>query len=103
MLARRVKLKGEPVLFVGVPLMTPALRVAQEGNEPARTLNVGAGEPVAVTVNVPAVLTEKLAAAALEMVGANWTVRVAGIAETTAVAMPLMDVPPTPLVTSARN
>ena len=97
MLARRVKLKGEPVLFVGVPLMTPVvpLRDAQDGKVPAGTVNVGAGEPVAVTVNVPAVLTEKFAAAALEMVGANWTVRVAGIAETTAA--------PTPLVTEARN
>ena len=85
--------------------MTPVVPLsdAQDGKVPAGTVNVGAGEPVAVTVNVPAVLTEKLAAAALEMVGANWTVRAAGIAETTAVAMPLMDVPPTPLVTSARN
>ena len=90
-----VKLKGEPVIFVGVPLMTPAVRVAQEGNEPAGTLNVGGGEPVAVTVNVPAVLTEKLAVAALEMVGANWTIRAAGVTETTA--------EPTPLVTEARN
>jgi hypothetical protein len=59
------------------------------------TLKVGAGDPVAVAVNVPAVLTEKLVVAALVIVGACCTVSTAGVVEETA--------PPTPFVTVARN
>ncbi len=97
LLACRVNEKGEPVLFVGVPLITPvvALSEAHGGKVPAVTLKVGAGEPVAVAVNVPAVLTEKLVVAALVIVGACCTVRTAGVVEETA--------PPTPFVTVARN
>ena len=97
LLAWMVKMKGEPVLLVGVPLITPVVEFneAHGGNVPAVTLNVGAGEPVAVTVKVPAELTENDAALALVIDGASWTVRVAGVAEETA--------EPTPLLTVARN
>jgi len=92
-----VKLKGEPVLLVGVPLITPVVELSEAhgGKVPAVTLKVGAGEPVATTVKEPAVFTEKLALATLVMAGACCTVSVAGVVDTTA--------PPTPLDTEARN
>jgi hypothetical protein len=56
LLARIVKLKGEPVSFVGVPVRAPVveLRDAHGGKVPAVTLNVGAGEPVAWKEKLPA-------------------------------------------------
>ena len=66
-----------PVPAAGVPLSTPVevLNVTPLGKAPA-SLSVGAGKPVAVTVNVPAVPTVKLAVLALVIAGACWTVRV---------------------------
>ena len=49
----------------GVPASTPAVvRVTPAGNAPVAA-NVGAGVPVAVTLNVPAVATVKVVVAAL--------------------------------------
>ena len=57
----------------GVPLNTlvAALKVTPLGSAPV-SLSVGAGVPVAVTVNVPAVPTMNVALAALVMVGATF-------------------------------
>ena len=61
----------------GVPLSAPvvALSVTPLGSAPV-SLKVGAGEPVAVTVNDPAVPTVKVVLLALVMAGVCWTVRV---------------------------
>jgi hypothetical protein len=60
----------------GVPLKTPAeLKVTPEGNAPV-SLNVGAGKPPAVTVNVPADPTVNVVLFALVIVGAKPTVSV---------------------------
>ncbi len=78
LLAWIVNVNGEPVLLVGVPVMAPVVvfREAQGGKVPAEMLKVGAGEPVAVTVKVPALLTEKVAALVLVIVGGCVTVKV---------------------------
>ena len=58
----------------GVPLRTPAaLKVTPFGRLPV-SLSVGAGKPVAVTVNVPAVPTWNAVLFALVIVGAWFTV-----------------------------
>ena len=64
--AVNVMLNGLPVTDVGVPLSTPvaALNVTPLGSVPV-SVNVGAGLPVAVTVNVPAVPTVKVVLFAL--------------------------------------
>jgi hypothetical protein len=63
-----------PVAAAGVPLSTPAeLSVTPLGNAPV-SVKVGAGNPVAVTVNEPAVPTVKVVFAALVMAGAELTV-----------------------------
>src|SRR5207245_1028663 len=61
----------------GVPLRTPvpALNVTPPGNVPV-SLKVGAGKPVAVTVNEPAVPTVNVVLLALVMAGAWLIVRV---------------------------
>src|ERR1019366_1666671 len=63
--------------IVGVPLSTPvaAVNVTPEGRAPD-SFRVGAGDPVAVTVNVPAVPTVKVVLLALVMAGAWFTVSV---------------------------
>ena len=64
-----------PVPAAGVPLSTPvvALNVTPLGSVPL-SLRVGAGEPVTVTVNEPAVPTVKVALFALVMAGGWLTV-----------------------------
>jgi hypothetical protein len=64
-------------LAAGVPDRIPvaALSVTPFGSVPL-ALNVGAGEPVAVTVNVPAVPTAKVALFALVIAGGEFTVSV---------------------------
>src|SRR5437870_2153572 len=56
-----VTTNGDPIVLGGVPLSTPVVefKVAQTGNPVA--LKVGAGEPIAVTVKVPAAPTVKVA------------------------------------------
>src|SRR5215472_5970357 len=60
-----------PVPAAGVPLRTPVvvLNVTPVGSAPV-SLNVGAGNPVAVTVKVPAVPTVKVVLFALVIAGA---------------------------------
>jgi len=60
---------------VGVPDKTPPEKVTPVGRVPASVI-VGVGEPVAVTVNVPAVPTTKVVLFALVMAGAWLTVSV---------------------------
>ncbi len=66
-----------PVPAAGVPLRTPVvvLNVTPAGSVPV-SLNVGAGVPVAATVNVPGVPTVKVVLPALVITGAVFTVRV---------------------------
>src|SRR5207245_8355425 len=61
----------------GVPLRTPVvvLNVTPVGSVPV-SLNVGAGNPVAVTVKVPAAPTENVVLLALVMAGAWSTISV---------------------------
>jgi hypothetical protein len=74
-----VNVKGEPVPFGGVPVMdavfAPGLLVntAHDGN-PLPTVKVAAGEPVPVTVNVPALPTANVTEFTLVIVGAELTV-----------------------------
>ena len=49
----------------GVPLRTPALNVTPSGSVPSLRLMVGAGGPVAVTMNVPAVFNANVVLLAL--------------------------------------
>ena len=58
MLALKLILYVPPVPAIGVPLRTPVaiLKVTPLGRAPV-SLSVGFGNPVAVTVNVPAVPT----------------------------------------------
>ena len=64
-------------LAVAVPLSTPAaVSVTPEGRVLGGTENVGAGKPVAVIVNVPAVPAVKVVLAALVIAGAWSTVSV---------------------------
>jgi hypothetical protein len=65
-----------PLPGAGVPARDPAaVSVTPAGNDPV-SLNVAAGVPVAVTVNVPAVPAAKLALLALVMAGAPFTTMV---------------------------
>jgi len=66
-----------PVPAPAVPLRTPVvvLNVTPVGSAPV-SLNVGAGNPVAVTVNVPAVPTVNVVLLALVMAGGWPTVSV---------------------------
>ena len=66
-----------PVPAAGVPLSTlvAAVNVTPEGNAPDSD-SVGVGDPVAVTLNVPAVPTVKVVLFALVMAGAWFTVSV---------------------------
>jgi hypothetical protein len=74
-----VKVNGEPVPFGGVPaivaVFAPGLLVntAHDGN-PLPTVKVAAGEPVPVTVNVPALPPANVTEFALVIVGATLTV-----------------------------
>jgi hypothetical protein len=74
-----VKLMGYVPLVpaAGVPLRTPVagVNVTPAGNVPV-SANVGAGNPVAVTVKVPAAPTLKVALFALVIIGASFTVSV---------------------------
>ena len=71
-----VMVMGKLPVVVAVPLSAPAeLKVTPLGNEPV-SVNVGAGYPVAVTVNEPAVLTVKVVLEALVIAGACLTVGV---------------------------
>src|SRR6267378_2489101 len=74
-----VKVSGyvPPVPAAGVPLKTPVatLKVRPRGSVPV-SLKVGAGKPVAVTVNEPAVPTVNVVLLALVMAGAWLIVRV---------------------------
>ncbi len=65
-----VILYSPPVPVAGVPESTPVveLRVTPVGRAPV-SLKVGAGEPVAVTVNVPAEPSAKVVALAEVMAG----------------------------------
>jgi hypothetical protein len=56
-------------LAVGVPLRTPALKVTPAGSAPDSVI-VGAGNPVAVTVNEPAAPWVNVVLLALVMAGA---------------------------------
>jgi hypothetical protein len=62
-------------LAVGVPLKTPALNVTPAGSAPDSVI-VGAGNPVAVTVNEPAAPSVNVVLLALVMIGAWLTVNV---------------------------
>ena len=66
--------RGEPVVSGAVPLRTPvvALSVSQAGRPVA--VKVGAGLPVAATVNVPASVARNCAVATLVNTGAAMTV-----------------------------
>jgi hypothetical protein len=66
-----------PVPAAGVPLRTPVvvLNVTPVGNVPV-SLNVGAGVPVAITVNVPGVPTVNVVLLPLVITGAVFTVSV---------------------------
>jgi len=59
-----------PVAAAGVPLSTPPVVSVTPLGRVLVVLKVGAGVPVAVTLNVPAVPTVKVVAAALLMAGA---------------------------------
>ena len=63
-------MNGNVPLVLGIPLNTPVavLKVTPAGKPLA--LTVGAGNPVAVTVNVPAAPTAKVALFTLVIVGA---------------------------------
>jgi hypothetical protein len=78
LLACSVNVKGDPELLVGVPVMAPVVpsKDAQGGKVPLAMLKVGAGEPVAVTVKVPALFTENVVLLALVIAGACVTVSV---------------------------
>ena len=66
-----------PVPAAGVPLSTPldALKVTPAGNAPD-SLRVGAGDPLAVTVKLPALPTVNVVLLALVIAGAWLTVSV---------------------------
>ena len=64
-----VNVIGNVPLAVGVPLRTPALKVTPVGSAPDSVI-VGAGNPVAVTVNEPATPTVNVVLFALVMAGA---------------------------------
>ena len=95
LVAVSVNEKGEPVVSGGWPVSAPVVvfNEAHDGNEPVKP-KVGAGEPVAVAVNVPAVVTAKVVLAALVNTGACVTVSVAGV---------LVAAEPMPLFTTTRN
>jgi hypothetical protein len=96
LLAVSVKWNGEPLASLGVPEMTPveAFKPAQLGKLPVKPYVIVDGDPVAVTVNVPAELTVKVVLLALVIVGAKVTVSVAAL---------LVAPPPTPFVITTWN
>jgi hypothetical protein len=75
--AVNVRLYVPPELAAGVPLNTPvdALKVTPVGNAPD-SLRVAAGNPLAVTVKLPALPTVNVALLTLVIAGAWLTVRV---------------------------
>ena len=64
-----VNVIGNVPLVVGVPLRTPAMNVTPVGRAPDSVI-VGAGNPVAVTVNDPAAPWANVVLLALVMTGA---------------------------------
>src|SRR5437016_5786038 len=80
LLACSVNVNGAPVAFGGVPAITPVVEfnVAQLGNVPPTTENVGAGEPLAEIANTPETPTVKVALLALLLMGGVLTVSVTG-------------------------
>jgi hypothetical protein len=70
LLAVKVMLYVPPVPAAAVPLKTPVFELKDNplGNVPV-SLNVGAGDPVAVTVNVPVVPVVNVVLAALVIAG----------------------------------
>jgi hypothetical protein len=105
LVAVKVKAYAAAVPAAGVPLSVPvplplSTKVTPDGNAaPVRAI-VGAGNPVVVTVNVPAEPTVKLTVVALVIAGAWFTVSVnacAGLAPIVLVAvMEIAYVPPVP-------
>jgi len=77
LLAVKLMLYVPPVPVAGVPLNTPVatLKVTPLGKVPD-SLRLGAGKPVAVTVNEPAAPTVKVALLALVIADAWFTVKV---------------------------
>jgi hypothetical protein len=66
-----------PVVAAGVPLSVPSVpRVTPLGNVPVSLKVIGVGKPVAVTANVPAAPTVKVAVFTLVIVGGWFTVSV---------------------------
>jgi hypothetical protein len=60
------------VPVAGVPLKTPAvLRVTPVGSVPVVTVNVGTGEPVAITLKLPAMPAVKVVVFRLVIMGAE--------------------------------
>jgi hypothetical protein len=64
-----VNVMGNVPLAVGVPLRMPALNFTPLGSAPDSVI-LGAGDPVAVTVNEPATPSVKVVLLALVMTGA---------------------------------
>src|SRR5579871_5606679 len=89
LLAVKTRLYVPPVPVAGVPLRTPVLvlKVTPLGSVPD-SLSVGVGEPVAVTVNVPADPAVNAALFALVMLGAWFVLGVALRIRTKSLSMP---------------
>jgi hypothetical protein len=64
-----VNVMGNVPLALGVPLRMPAVNVTPPGSAPDSVI-LGAGDPVAVTVNEPATPSVKVVLLALVMTGA---------------------------------
>jgi hypothetical protein len=64
-----VNVMGNVPSTVGVPLRMPALNVTPPGSAPDSVI-LGAGDPVAVTVNEPAIPSANVVLFALAMAGA---------------------------------
>ena len=89
LLALIVTVYAAPVPTAGVPESRPALlRVTPVGSEPELTLNVDAGVPVAVKLNVPGVPTTKVVALPEVICEASLTVMTT--ARLAALPMPLL-------------
>ena len=82
---------------MGVPASTPVaeVKVTPTGRDPAVCVIVGAGRPLAVTVNVPAVPTVKVVEVALVKAGDSRRLRVmdAGVAVSNPFAQSPVGVP----------
>ena len=78
LLALKVMVLVPPVPAAGVPEITPvvAFRVRPLGSEPVSILKVGAGKPLAASVNEPEEPTVKVPAVALVKTGVSPTERV---------------------------